>query len=175
MNMKFWNAGSGKAEDIIHAVKNGDTVVIKAGMTVVYAMNGTDDGLSVILPQNSTAAKVNAFTAGIAVHDIQVGQLENIQVYGFNRKTLVVRGTRAASTDAWPTMASIGVAEALTLNSLVNAMQPGGTIAAGNIQPFAVAAEQIAAGPTLAATNNGGNPGSATVYYQAIKSFLRFL
>ena len=141
--MKFWNAGGGKAEDIIHVVKNAESIKIPTGTPVVYAMNGTDDGLAVILPASSSAAKLAAFMAGVTIHDIEPGKMENIQVYGFNRRTNVVRGTRAASTDSWPAGPALSIGAVLTVNSTANGFDQGATIAAtaANIQPVAVVAE----------------------------------
>jgi len=172
MNHKFWNAGTGKAEDIVHAVKNAELVSIPAGTPVVYAMNGTDDGLAVIMPSSSTAAKIGAFAAGILVKTVMPGQLADVQVYGFNRKTLLARATRAASTNDWPTMASLVIGTTLGIDSTVNGVSPSGvTVKDASF----VAAESLAAGPTLGSSNPGVGPASGTVFYQSVKTFLRFM
>jgi len=173
MNHKFWNAGTGKAEDIVHAVKNAELVTIPAGTPVVYAFNGTDDGLAVILPSSSTAAKIGAFAAGITVKAIEPGRLGEVQVYGFNRKTLLARATRANSTSDWPTMGSAVIGTTMGIDSTVNGINAGGVAA---LDATIVIAESIAAGPTLGSSVGGGALGaSATVYMQAVKTFLRFM
>lgn len=175
MNMKFWNAGGGKPEDLIHVVKNLETITIPAGAPVVYAFNGTDDGLGVVLPSSSSAAKSTNFCAGVTVKEIPAGKLENVQVYGFHRKTLIARATRANSTTPWPTMASVEMGAILGIDTALNGFISTAAAAASAFQPFAVAAELVAAGPTLASSNNGMNAASATVYHQGIKAFLRFM
>ena len=175
MNMKFWNAGSGRPEDIVHAVKNAEAVTISAGSPVIYQMNGTDDGLAVILPSSSTAAKVSGFAAGVLAKTLSPGQLGDVQVYGFNRKTLIARGTRANSTAAWPTMASLVIGDVLSIDTVLNGFVSSAAGANSAYQAYAVAAEAIASGSGFVSSNNGGNPASATVYYQAVKTFLRFM
>ena len=172
MNHKFWNGGQGKPEGIVHAVKNAELVTIPAGTPVVYAFNGTDDGLAVIMPSSSTAAKIGAFAAGVTVKSIEPGKLGDIQVYGFNRKTLLARGTRANSTSDWPTMAALAIGATLGVNSTNNAVDAAG-IAASDASIFA--AESLAAGPTLGSSNVGAGVASGTIYYQALKTFLRFM
>lgn len=172
MNHKFWNAGSGKAEDIVHAVKNAELVTITAGVPVIFAMTGTDDGLGVVLPSSSTAAKIASFAAGITTRSMASGQLGEVQVYGFNRKTLVARATRANSTSDWPTMAALALGVTLGIDSAFNACGAAGvTVPDASI----VAAEALAAGPTLGSSNPGAGPASGTVFLQAIKTFIRFM
>ena len=175
MNMKFWNAGAGKAEDIVHAVKNAEAVTIPAGSPVIFQMNGTDDGLAVVLPSSSTAAKVSGFAAGVLVKTLEPGRLGDVQVYGFNRKTLIARGTRAASTAAWPTMASLAIGDVLSIDTALNGFVSSAAGGNSAVQAFAVAAEAIASGSGFASSANSGNPASATVYYQAVKTFLRYM
>lgn len=172
MNHKFWNAGAGKPEGVTHAVKNAEAVTIPAGTPVVYAMNGTDDGLAVILPSSAGSTKMQTFVAGVTVKDILPGRLGEIQVYGFNRKSLIFRGTRAASTDSWPTFAAAANAITLGINTAMNAFDPGG---ASQVDPFVILGEQLSATPTLPSSNIGAGSAGATNYYQAAKTFLRFM
>lgn len=131
-----------------------------------------DDGLAVILPSSSTAAKIGVFATGITVNHIPAGKLGDVQVYGFNRKTLLARGTRANSTSDWPTMASMVIATTLGIDSAFNACSPAGVTGPN----FAIiAGESLAAGPTLGSSNPGAGPASGTVFLQAVKTFLRFM
>lgn len=176
MNMKFWNAGVGRPEDLVHVVKNIEaSVVIPAGSPCIYAMNGTDDGLGVVLPSSSTAAKASVFLAGVAAKEIPVGKLENVQVYGFNRFTRVYRGSRAASTDPWPTFAALAIGDILQLDLANNAFVLSGAGAQSGFQPMVVVAEIVAATPTQASNVLGMNPSNSLKYYQGIKTFLRFM
>ena len=174
MNSKTWNAGTGKPEDLVHVVKNSESVVIPCGSPCVYAMSGTDDGLSVVLPSSSAAAKVSAFFAGVAVKEIPVGKLENVQVYGFNRKTLVYRGSRAASTDAWPTFAAFALGDILQINTVANAFASSGAGSALALQHIAVVAETFASVATAASTALGtGMVASQLSWIIPVKTFIR--
>jgi hypothetical protein len=133
----------------------------------VFNMNGTDDGLAVVTAGTAGSAKSNVFTAGITTRDMDPGQLGEVQVYGLNRKTTTVRATRAATTDAWATMAAIPFGSTLGLDLANNVAGVGGQSMAGMM--IAVA-ENVAAGPTLPAT-----AGSGTRYEQGVKTFLRFM
>ena len=164
--MKFWNAGQGKPEGITHAVKNAETVMIPAGTPVAYAMNGTDDGLAVVLPATSGANFAN-FVAGITTRNIEPGKLGEVQVYGFSRATKMARATRANTTTPWVTMAAAANGITLGVDTSLNAISAGG---ASMIDPFIILAEAVAAGPTLPAS-----AGSGTVYLQTVKTILRFM
>lgn len=166
MNHKFWNAGGGKPEGITHAVKNAEAVTIPAGVPVAYAMNGTDDGLAVVLAATSGANFAN-FVAGITTKAIEPGKLGEVQVYGFSKSVKLARATRAATNAAWPTMAAAANGITLGVDTALNAVSAG---AASMLDPFIVLAEAVAAGPTLAS-----NAGSGTVYLQAVRTFLRFM
>jgi hypothetical protein len=167
MNHKFWNAGVGKPEGVTHAVKNLEAVKILAGTAVVFAMNGTDDGLGVVNP-STLPANVNNFTAGLTTKDIEPGKLGEVQVYGFFRKAALARATRANTTTAWPTMASLALGVPLNVDTVLNGIASGGGSSMAN-NPL-ILAEAVAAGPTL-----GSSAGSGTVYNQGVKVFLRFM
>jgi hypothetical protein len=176
MNMKFWNAGYGKAEDQIHVVKNAEaSAEIPAGTPVIYALNGTDDGLAVVLPSSSTAAKASVLMAGITVKTMPVGKIDNVQVYGFNRFTRVYRGSRAATTDAWPTFAAFAIGDILQVNTVANAMASSGTGPQTAFQPMVVVAEVVASVATQASSVLGTNPATNLSFYQGVKTFLRFM
>lgn len=168
MNHKFWNAGGGKPEDVTHVVKNAENVTIRAGVPVVYAFNGTDDGLAVVLPSSSTATNVTQLTAGLVVKDISPGKLGEVQVYGFFRKGLIARATRAATNGNWGSMASLNLGSALGIDTTLNGL---GSAAGVSIADMAVVlAENIASLPSLPSS-----AGSGTIYYQPAKVFLRFM
>jgi hypothetical protein len=176
MNMKFWNAGGGKNEDLIHVVKNAEaSVEIPAGTPCIYAMNGTDDGLAVVLPSSSTAVKASVFLAGVAQKTIPIGKMENVQVYGFNRFTRVYRGSRAASTDAWPTFAAFAIGDILQVNTVANAFASSAVGAQSGYQPMVVVAEVVASVATMASSVLGINAASALSFFSGVKTFLRFM
>jgi hypothetical protein len=172
MNHKFWNPN--KPEDIVLAVRNAEvSATIRGGSPVVLAMNGTDDGLAVVLPSSSTAAKIGAFQIGVAIRDMSPGETNDCQVYGFNRNARILRSTRAASTDAWASMAAITIGDLLSIDSVNNCFARSG--AASNIGikwPYQFA-ESIASATTLASSVLGINAASATAYIQNVKVFIR--
>lgn len=170
MNHKFWNAAQGRPEGVTHAVKNSDTVTIPSGTPVVYTMNGTDDGLQVVLPSTSNAAAINAFTVGVATKDIPAGKLGEVAVYGFIRNARVARTTRAASTAAWGSMAAIAIATPLAVDTTYNAFASS-TAGQTFIDPWVVAAENVASTASLPSSVGG----TATVLYQSVRAFLRFM
>lgn len=175
MNFKFWNAGGGKAEGMVHVVKNLDTVEIPAGAPCIFNFNGTDDGLSVVLPSTAGAAKVAAFTAGPAVKTIPVGALQNVQVYGFNRYTRILRSTRAASTNDWAAgTVAFAVGDLLVPDTTGNAWIKSGVATAGVKSPVVVVSS-MPVFSSRASSNNGENAASATAYYEGVKTFVRFM
>lgn len=172
MNHKFWDRD--KAEDIVVTVKNIEaTSIIYAGQPCILGMTGTDDGIGVVLPSSSSAAKVGAFFMGVAIRNMNPGQVNDCQVFGFNRNTKVIRGTRAASTDSWPSFAAITIGDLLSIDTVNNCFARSG--AASNIGikwPFNVA-ESMASVTTMASSVLGQNAASALVFLQSVKTFIR--
>lgn len=176
MNFKFWNAGGGKSEGMVHVVKNLDTVTILAGQPCVFLMNGVDDGLAVVLPNNGgvNAAKIAAFTAGPAVRNIEPGTMQNVQVYGFNRHCKVLRATRAASTNDWASNSvSYAIGDILVASSNGAWVQSG--VATNGVQAGVVVAATLGSFASLPSSNNGMNAASATQYFDAVKTFIRLM
>lgn len=175
MNFKMWNAGSGRSEGVVHVVKNADTVVLAAGMPAVFVFNGTDDGLAVVSAATAGANKLAVGTAGVIVKDIQPGTLGNVQVYGFNRHTKILRATRAASTDNWASNTT-----AYATNDILIADTNGnwvkGAAAANDGNPKGViVAVTVGSFASRPATNNGANAASATAFYEGISTFIRMM
>lgn len=176
MNFKFWNAGGGKSEGMVHVVKNADTVTIQAGQPCVFLMNGTDDGLAVVLPGNAgvNAAKIAAFTAGPAVKNIEPGTLQNVQVYGFNRHTKILRATRGASTNDWASNTiAFAVGDILVASSNGAWVQSG--VVTNGVEAGVVVAESLGSFASRVSSNNGPNAASATQYFDAVKTFIRMM
>lgn len=173
MNHKFWNRNS--SEGIRIAVKNIETsAAIEAGTPMIYGFTGTDDGFGVVLPTSSSAAKVGAFLVGIATKRLAAGvQDEACQIYGFNRNTRVVRGTRAASTDAWPTFAAFAIGDILSVDTVNNCCGRFGAASNLAVKWPMVAAESAVSVTTMASSVLGQNAASATAYIQTMKTYLR--
>ena len=176
MNFKFWNAGGGKSEGMVHVVKNAETTsVILAGQPCIFVMNGTDDGLAVVLPATAGAAKSAGFCAGPAVKNIEVGKMQNVQVYGFNRHTKVLRATRAASTDSWASNSTAyAIGDLLVPDTVGNGWIKSGTVTNG-VKAGVVVAATLASFASLASSLNGANASTATAYYEGVKTFIRLM
>lgn len=71
---------------------------------------GYEDGLQVVLPGTATANPSANFLFGVAVDTILNGQLGEAMCFGVIPFALVVRATRAASTDSWSSSASSSLA-----------------------------------------------------------------
>ena len=176
MNFKFWNAGGGKSEGMVHVVKNVDTVTIQAGQPCIFIMNGTDDGLAVVASNNAgaTAAKIALGTAGPAVRNIEPGTMQNVQVYGFNRHTKILRGTRGASTNDWASnTVSYAIGDILVASSNGAWVQSG--VATNGVQAGVVVAATLGSFASQPSSNNGMNAASATQYFDAVKTFIRLM
>lgn len=62
---------------------------------------GYEDGLQVVLPATATATPTYMFPYGVATDIIKNNQLGASQIFGVIAYALVLRATRAASTDSW--------------------------------------------------------------------------
>jgi hypothetical protein len=84
---------------------------------------GYEDGLQVVLPGTAGANPSANFLFGVAVDTILNGQLGEAMMYGVIPYALVVRATRAASTNSWSSSASSSLAGGflLAVDTLNNA------------------------------------------------------
>lgn len=167
-------------------VKNGEaSTAITLGTPVCFPLNLTADGYGVVLPSTATATGAG-FAAGIAVPTKSTGAgagepFDVIQV-GFCNFTKLVRGTRAATTDAWPTFPAIGIGDILTINTVANAVAFSAT-ANGQPNPIGcagLASATASGGLTQASTaTQASNAYSAfsgqTAYTTAVRTWLRLL
>lgn len=114
-------------------IKNAHGSSIPAGSPVVLKLNGTDDGLAVILPSGGSAAQNSAFFHGVATDIIADGALGEAVTYGYCRNVVLCRQTRAASTDTWASEASIATGVVLTIASAQNAFTQTVSTQASNV------------------------------------------
>lgn len=144
---------------------------IATGAPVILALNGTNDGLAVVLPNEASVAGHSAFAYGIAVEPIAAGQLGECQVYGYNRNVTLFLSSRAASTDSWASRASIatGVGFALdTVNNCLSTVALTAALALGN-------ASALAASIASAASSASATSDTRTAITTSAKVFLRML
>lgn len=114
------NPGRTSPDRMATSIHNADTVAIPLGAPVVLAMNGTNDGLDVVLPSTSAAQKIQGLRYGVCTKTIQVGEFAEAIVFGFTNSLLLYRQTRADSTQVWASEAARSVGEYLTISSAIN-------------------------------------------------------
>ena len=159
-----------KRDNVIVVVKNSEaTSSITSGMPVELSLNGTNDGLAVLLPSNSDA-KAHAGFFGVALGTITAGNFGECAVFGFILDALVLSRTRAATTDSWSTVASMPVGCLLNVDTVNNWFSTsGGTQAKSAFLPYAILAESIASTIGLASSTDNALTASSI----ALNIFLR--
>lgn len=168
MNMKM--VGS-KAETVRVPVKNAESsTTIGKGRPCILAINGTDDGLAVVLPGTAGAAKSNSLLYGIALDDILAGKTGEAIVFGISRYTIVTRMTRAASSDSWTSSQSIATGVLLGADTVNNALSLGASLAS-NFNAMAVLAESIGSSAASATATSD----TRTAITNAVRVFVKLL
>ena len=133
-----------KADHVASPIKNADTVQLKRGQPVVLNVNGTDDGLAVVLPSTAGAAKSASFLYGVSVHQPEVNQVSEAIVSGVCPFVLVVINTRSASSVSWATGASVASGLALLVDTANNAFGTAAAFGSGSMyMPYAVLLDTI--------------------------------
>lgn len=152
-------------------VRNAEaSATISAGVVTILNINATDDGLAVILPISSTAAKIGAFQYGIATRDIIAGKIGEVLCQGIFDATAIVHATRAASTDSYASYASQAAGAVLHAVSNANALSVIGASTASWGQAFYLA-QSFASGASSASTTAA----TGTVVTSARKVFCRLM
>lgn len=115
------NPGLNKPDFVGVSIHNADTVVIPTGAPVVLVMNGTNDGLDVVLPstQNSNL-QTFGLIFGVNAQSLAVGAWGQAIVYGLSQSLLLVRQTRVSSSNVWNSEAIRSVGEFLTADTVNN-------------------------------------------------------
>jgi hypothetical protein len=140
---------------------------IPIGAPVCLTLDGTEDGVAVILP-SSSAAKTHAFAFGVALGTYAAGANGEAQVYGFCQKAVILQKTRAASSDDW-SASTLSQGVILQVNTVHNAFfTSGGTQAASGFLPHAILAES-----TVGASSASGTGDTRTAITGYMKVFLR--
>ena len=167
--MNFKRVGN-KAEKVFVPVKNDEVAAtIKIGSPVTLSLDGTDDGLAVVLPSTAVAAMQAAATLGITAGDIVPGQVGDCQVYGICYSTRLVRATRALPTDPWPAAAIINTKGLQLIPDVVNNAFTVGMAATGKVSVLlAQVVPAYAGGPSA--------PGDTSLaLIVLVKSFVRMM
>lgn len=162
--MRFKQNGN-KLDIIAVVIKNGESsATIPLGAPVCLTLNGTDDGLSVVLPSTGADVKQSTFGLGVSLQALTTGQYGEAQMFGFANSVKLLR-TRAASTDAF---VSIAIGALLKAESVSNCFQTVASNGASAFVPVAAVAATIDSIASTAASSQTG-------YTQMCKAFLRMM
>jgi hypothetical protein len=169
-------------------MQNGEaSSSILAGMPVCLPVNFTNDGFSVVLPSTGGVTKAMPLAVGIAIPadgSAAPGEWFDIVAAGWCSYSRLSRGTRAATTDAWPSFAALALGDVLSVHTGANALAYS-TVGAAGTAPVAIACAGLvgatasggltAASTTTAASDAYTAFSGATAYTVAIRSWLRLL
>lgn len=118
--MRFQTLGN-KPTFVSDFAKNGEaSASITFGQPVVLKFNATDDGLAVVLPSSSSAAKANAFFYGVAMETLTPGQIGNAVRSGYCRYAILLRQSRTSASTDWVSEVSQDIGVHLTLDTVNN-------------------------------------------------------
>jgi hypothetical protein len=162
-----------KPDKLAVNIKNADTVTIPAGAPVCMIVNGTDDGIAVVLPSNA-AGKAFSFLYGVNLSALPVGQQGEAQVFGFVNNLILIRQTRAGTSGAssWAAGATVTDPLALVVDSVGNGFITSGTaLAQTSILPFAYLAQTLASYAASATSTSDTRTSLTTL----VKAFVRML
>lgn len=170
--MNFLPVGN-KADHLTMVVKNAEaSATIPKGTPVSLALNGTDDGLAVVLPSTNLAAKANTMAFGVTLADHVPNDIGRVIIFGLVPYALVTRMTRAASTDSWTSSASLAAGVLLALDIINNAfLVASASLGSNNFLPFAMLASSIAS----AAASASATSDSRTAITVGVRVFVRML
>jgi len=122
--MRFKQNGN-KRDSSYVVVRNGEaSASIPVGTPVTLVLNGTNDGVDVVLPATAGDAKNGAFKYGIASQTMTAGQYGESQVFGYCPYAIITKMTRAgtSTSDSWSSSASSASGIALGWDSVNNAL-----------------------------------------------------
>lgn len=147
------------------------TATIPLGTPVVLVMNGTNDGLDVVLPSTAGASKMHALAFGVSIGVVAPTQFGEALIFGTHNSAVLTRQTRSASTVTWNSEATIASWVLLNIESVGNGFQTGATLASTNFLPFAVLAQSLASYASSATAVSD----TRTAITAAVKAFLRII
>lgn len=153
--MRMKSVGN-KRDSVFVVIRNAESSAsIPAGAPVTLILNGTNDGVDVVLPSTAGDAKNGAFKYGIATATLLAGAYGEAQVFGYCPYALMTKMTRAATTDSWTSSQSSqsGIAlgwESINNGLVGNASMVGslGTLGAAAILALSLASSAASASGT---------------------------
>ncbi len=182
--MRFQTLGD-KSAFIANNFKNAETVTISRGAPAIMQLNGTNDGLAVVLPSTAGQGKSRQLFVGVALDDLAPGQVGQFQNFGFCRTISLVVQTRSATSGgaSWSSVASIASLVLLDIETINNVfITAASTTALASTDTLAVTAAYQLYHAILAANVASTTAGTATATSDtrtaltiAAKAFLRSL
>jgi hypothetical protein len=122
MNSPFVGFTTG-GERITAKVRNDSGGSIPKGTPVTLALDGTDDGLAVILPSAAgSQAAADQFFYGILKDTLADTAIGEVQLFGVARQAIIRRATRggSATSDNWAGSTSIAKGVLLSIDTVNN-------------------------------------------------------
>lgn len=190
--MRFKTNGN-KRDGVYVVVKNAESsATIPMGSPVCLKdLNGTDDGVAVVLPATVDADGLSSLLMGVVVAPgansspgIPPGGYGEAQVFGFCPSILMTINTRSASTASWTSQTSIasGGFQQLIPETVCNGWTTaapqtfvtGATTATAlfaNFQPYALLGQSLASQAASASATSD----TRTCIYATVKGFLRMM
>ena len=172
-----------KADRLCVTVKNAESSsTIYAGTPVALVANGTDDGLAVVLPATSTAAKLAGFQYGVAIQDITAGKVGEVCVFGVCNVKLTLQ-TRANTSggSSFSTADTVALGALLTINSAANAFSTiANTVAYASTDALSLSNYEAARGAIFQSVASAAGIATATsetrlTITQSVKAFIRMM
>lgn len=170
--MEIKQLNKDKPEGIILQVHSGEaSASIPAGTPVILALDGTNDGLDVVLP-SSESVLANSALYGITLGVMAAGAYGQVRAFGFVRETVLRQRTRANSTDSFSSVSSLERGHMLAVDTVNNAFSTkSASMAASMFLPKAILAQTLASvASTVSTTAN-----ELTVLTTSVKTFVRFM
>ncbi len=147
-----------KLDKVLVSARSAEaSATIPVGTPVALVANGTDDGLAVVLPATSSAAKLASFQYGVACKDILPGEVGEVCVFGVCNVKLTLQ-TRANTSGG----SSFSTAETVALGNLLT------IFSAGNA--FSTIAHTVAIASTDALTQSNYEPAKAAIFQSLASS-----
>lgn len=157
---------------LLNALNAETSASAPRGTPMVLTVNGTNDGLAVVLPSTATAAKTLGYCIGVATNKMDAGTYQDLIAYGVAPYVIVKQGTRAASSDSWTSSASLAALAVLAIDTVNNCfVTTAASLPASNYLPFAIMAGSVASFAASATATSDAR----TVLTASVKAFLRFL
>lgn len=169
--MRLKLAGN-KGDSLIAIVHNADTVSIPAGTPVALVLNGTNDGLDVVLPATAGAALSGAAYYGCVTSTLAVGAYGESVIFGMVTNAVLTFATRAATSNSWSSSQSMSQGVILALDTVNNAfLSASASNTSGPNAIYALLASSLSSISASATATNLTN----TVVTRSARVFVRML